>query len=121
MQTVVLTNIIRLIRLIREIIVPFRAKNQNMAKVAYKIRKVTFEELQELFIKHCEKLGLFEHSKSFGYTPEEAFNTYFYCWRRYLVRNGEIREETFSRWKRRGWIDEERYKDFMIYCFGNRW
>jgi len=91
-----------------------------MAKREYKVRKVTFEELQELFINRCNQLGLFNHSQSFGYKPEDAFNTYFYCWRRYLIRNGEIREETFSRWKKRGWVFENRCNDFMIYCFGNR-
>ena len=36
-----------------------------MAKVAYKIIKVTFDELKQLFIKHCEKLGLFEGHRGF--------------------------------------------------------
>ena len=87
-----------------------------MAKVAYKIRKFTFGELQQLFIEHCEKLGLFTHSQAFGYTAEEAFDTYRDCWGKFLIREGTITRQTFARWKRRGWIDEDMRNDFMTYC-----
>ena len=92
-----------------------------MAKVAYKIIKVTFGELQQLFITHCEKLGLFTHSQAFGYTADEAFDTYLYCWKRKMIRDKDINPHTFTHWKKRGWIDEERRNEFMEYCFGNRW
>ena len=82
---------------------------------------VTFDELKQLFLERCEKIGLFIHSPAFKFTPDDAFKIYLECWRNKLIRNKEMTRQTFTNWKKRGWVNEERAKDFMIYCFGNRW
>ena len=92
-----------------------------MAQANINYIKVTFDDLKQLFIKQCKKIGLFVHSQAFGYTPDEAFETYRDCWIKHLIREETISRRTASRWKQRGWVDEDMRNDFMEYCFGNRW
>ena len=92
-----------------------------MAQANKNYRKVTFDELKQTFIDNCQSFGLFSHSESFGYTPDEAFKTYLSCWKKQLIRNGIVTRQAFDYWKKRGWIDEDMRSHFMVYCFGNRY
>lgn len=80
---------------------------------------VTFDELFNRFQERAKMFDLF--TDKWYVQPKDAFKIYLDCWGAHLARTGEITRQTFHNWKKRGWVSEERAKDFMVYTFGNRW
>ncbi len=80
---------------------------------------VGLDDLFDLFLKRAKRFDLF--TEKWYVQPEDAFQIYLDCWGAHLVRTREITRSTFWKWKKRGWVDEAHAKDFMVYCFGNRW